>query len=77
MTRRDFFTLFAVTATQSAATPVVLSSGLVSSADHELSDGWFAIAQQTAVRLAPDSPGWLRMRELRGRAIELMARTLD
>jgi hypothetical protein len=54
-----------------------IASGMITASDHELADGWFAIAQATAVHVKPDSAGWLRMRELRNLRIDLIARVLD
>jgi hypothetical protein len=81
MNRRAFFaTLIGVAAiekTVAAADGYTIASGTVTASDHEVADGWFAIAQATAVHVKPDSAGWLRMRELRNLRIDLIARVLD
>jgi hypothetical protein len=70
MTRRAFITAFCVATTAkdvtAAESPVQLSAGHLSASDHELHDGWFAIAQSTAVRLTPESPGWLHLKQRLG-----------
>lgn len=53
-----------------------LVAGLISANDHELADGYFAIAQKTAIMVVPESPAWLRLRELRGQTVELIARVI-
>jgi hypothetical protein len=81
MNRRAFFaTLIGVAATApsvTAADGITIASGTITASDHEVADGWFAIAQATAVHVKPDSAGWLRMRELRNLRIDLIARVLD
>lgn len=51
-----------------------ISYGRVTFSDHELADGCFAIGQDTAVICHPNSSGWLRLKELKDKAVTLILR---
>ena len=52
----------------------VIASGTLAAGDAEMADGYFGIAQRTAVMVTPDSPGWLHLKELRGSRVSLIVR---
>jgi hypothetical protein len=52
----------------------VIASGTLAAGDAEMHDGYFGIAQRTAVMVTPDSPGWLHLKELRGSRVSLIVR---
>ena len=53
---------------------ISLVSGLVSASEHEISEGYFGIAQKTALMVVPGTPAHLHLKELVGQPIELIAR---
>lgn len=55
----------------------VITSGTLSATEHELAEGWFALGQATAILVKPDSPSWMRLRELRGKRVELVMREIE
>ena len=52
----------------------VIASGTLAAGDAEMHDGYFGIAQRTAVMVTPDSPGWQHLKELRGSRVSLIVR---
>jgi hypothetical protein len=52
----------------------VIASGTLAAGDAEMADGYFGIAQRTAVMVTPDSPGWQHLKELRGSRVSLIVR---
>jgi hypothetical protein len=51
-----------------------VSMGQLTSSDHELADGMFAVGQASAIMVKPDSAGWLRLRQLRGQHVTIIVR---
>lgn len=71
MTRRAFFaTAFGVSATAHRVTAqaevYTLAMGQLSSADHELADGYAGIGQTAAIIVKPGTPAHDRLKELCG-----------
>lgn len=61
-----------------SGTAYTIASGEVNAAEHEMSDGYYAIGVAgCAVMVKPESTGWLRLRELRGQKVDLLARVID
>jgi hypothetical protein len=52
----------------------LIASGTLAAGDAEMHDGYFGIAQRTAVMVTPDSPGWHHLKELRGSRVSLIIR---
>ena len=73
--RRDFLIAPLATLAHAREKPTyVIGMGHLSSSDHEMADGMFAIGQNTAIMVRPESSGWLRLRELRGKNVSLIIR---
>lgn len=78
MTRRELLVGLGLGRAYPKAAPhdYILVAGQISANETELAEGYFAIAQRTAIMVVPESPAYLRLRELRGQNVELIARVL-
>lgn len=56
---------------------ITIGMGELNAAEHELADGYFAIGvghPPTAIMVAPQSVGWLHLRDLRGQRVTVLVR---